>query len=337
MANIKIAILDDFEKIAETVPAFAKLKARAEITLLRERLDSSAKIVQRLRDFNALLLMRERTFFSDKEYSQLPNLKFIAQTGRTTKHLDLANATKRGIAIAGTAADNGMSTMELTIALILALLRKIPRVNLRMREELWPAIAGNTLAGKTVGVVGFGRIGKEVARILDLVQLPAVAERLPRELSGGQQQLVGVARAVIASPKVILADEPVASLDPATSHTVLDYLRTLNHQRGVTVLCSLHFLSLAREYGAAVVCMCIDEEGQARTADRKVAIARRIRARRLLDPLLRRAHAGARSRGAPAARRSRPRPLHRRSPGARPCRFRDPGAARSGIRCRDPT
>ena len=73
----------------------------------------------------------------------------------------------RGIAIAGTPADNGMSTMELTIALILALLRKIPQVNLRMREESWPAIAGNTLAGKTVGVLGFGRIGREVARILN--------------------------------------------------------------------------------------------------------------------------------------------------------------------------
>ena len=110
--------------------------------------------------------MRERTFFSDKEYAQLPKLKFIAQTGRTTRHLDLANATRHGIAIAGTPADNGMSTMELTIALILALLRKIPQVNLRMREEIWPAIAGNTLAGKTVGVFGFGRIGKEVARIM---------------------------------------------------------------------------------------------------------------------------------------------------------------------------
>ena len=110
--------------------------------------------------------MRERTFFSDKEYAQLPNLKFIAQTGRTSKHLDLANATRHGIAIAGTPADNGVSTMELSVALILALLRKIPQVNLRMREELWPAIAGNTLAGKTVGVFGFGRIGKAVARII---------------------------------------------------------------------------------------------------------------------------------------------------------------------------
>jgi D-3-phosphoglycerate dehydrogenase len=164
--KLRVAILDDFEKIAATVPAFAKLKERSDVTILPKRLDSSENIVAALRDFDAVLLMRERTFLSDREYSLLPNLKFISQTGRTTKHLDLANATRRGIAVSGTPADNGMSTMELAIALIFALLRKIPQVNSRMREEIWPAVAGNTLAGKTVGVFGFGRIGKEVARIL---------------------------------------------------------------------------------------------------------------------------------------------------------------------------
>ena len=167
MANtFKVAILDDFEQIAATVPAFSELKERADVTILPKRLDGSENIVAALRDFDAILLMRERTVFSDKEYARLPKLKFIAQTGRTTVHLDLPAATRRGIAIAGTAPDNGMSTMELTVALILALLRKIPQVNSRMREEAWPAIAGNTLAGKTVGVFGFGRIGKEVARII---------------------------------------------------------------------------------------------------------------------------------------------------------------------------
>ena len=162
----KIAILDDFEKVADTVPAYAKLKARADITLLRERLDSSEKIVQRLRDFDALLLMRERTLFSDKEYSQLPKLKFISQTGRTSVHLDLANATKRGIAISSTPSDTGSTTKELTIGLILALARKIPQVNQRMREESWPALTGMMLEGKTIGVLGLGRIGNEVARIM---------------------------------------------------------------------------------------------------------------------------------------------------------------------------
>lgn len=164
--NFKVAILDDFEKIAETVPAYEKLKARAEVTILRKRLDGSENIVAALRDFDAVLLMRERTLFSDAEYSQLPNLKLISQTGRTSKHLDLSNATKRGIAVSATPSDTGSTTKELTIGLILALARKIPQVNQRMREESWPALPGMMLEGKTIGVLGLGRIGKEVARIM---------------------------------------------------------------------------------------------------------------------------------------------------------------------------
>jgi len=164
--KFKVAILDDFEKLVDTVPAYQKLRERAEVAILRKRLDSSESVVTALRDFDAILLMRERTFFTDKEYAQLPKLKLISQTGRTSRHLDSANATRRGIAVTGTPAENGIVTTELTIALILALLRKIPQVNLRMREEPWPAIAGNSLEGKTVGVFGFGRIGREVARII---------------------------------------------------------------------------------------------------------------------------------------------------------------------------
>jgi phosphoglycerate dehydrogenase-like enzyme len=166
MEKVKVAILDDFEKLADTVPAYKRLSERADVTILRKRLHGSESIIAELQDFDVVLLMRERTFLSDKEYSQLPKLKFISQTGRTSKHLDLANATRRRIAVIGTAPENGMTTTELTIGLILALLRKIPQVNARMREEAWPAIPGHTLEGKTIGVFGFGRIGREVARIL---------------------------------------------------------------------------------------------------------------------------------------------------------------------------
>ncbi len=164
--TFRVAVLDDFEKIADTVPAYDRLKARADITLFRDRLDTSEKMVAALHDFDAILLMRERTRFSDTEYAQLPRVKFISQTGRTSVHLDLPSATKRGIAVCGTPADNGSTTKELTIALVLSLLRSIPQVAARMRTESWPPVTGRILEGKTVGVLGFGRIGKEVARIL---------------------------------------------------------------------------------------------------------------------------------------------------------------------------
>lgn len=74
-------------------------------------------------------------------------------------------------------------------------------------------------------------------------------------LSGGQQQRVAIARALCQNPKILLADEPVASLDPATSHTVMDALQRINREMGLTVICSLHFLSLVREYATRVVAL----------------------------------------------------------------------------------
>jgi phosphonate transport system ATP-binding protein len=90
---------------------------------------------------------------------------------------------------------------------------------------------------------------------LQTVGIPEKAYARADQLSGGQQQRVGIARALMQDPKLILADEPVASLDPATSHSVLKYVEDLNRREGITVLCSLHFLSLARRYGTRVVAL----------------------------------------------------------------------------------
>lgn len=96
---------------------------------------------------------------------------------------------------------------------------------------------------------------RKVMAALDLVQLGQLAERRPSQLSGGQQQRVAIARALMQQPRIILADEPVASLDPRNSQIVMDALRDVNRRDGITVLVNLHHLDTAREYCDRIVAM----------------------------------------------------------------------------------
>lgn len=88
---------------------------------------------------------------------------------------------------------------------------------------------------------------------LERVGIADKADSRADQLSGGQQQRVGIARALMQEPKIMLADEPVASLDPVLAHSILRYLETLNREDGITVLCSLHFLDLVHRYATRVV------------------------------------------------------------------------------------
>ncbi len=96
---------------------------------------------------------------------------------------------------------------------------------------------------------------QEALAKLDRVGIRDKAYVRADELSGGQQQRVGIARALMQDPELMLADEPVASLDPATSHSVMKYLELLNREDGITILCSLHFLSLARTYADRIIAL----------------------------------------------------------------------------------
>ncbi|MEZ5975414.1 MAG: phosphonate ABC transporter ATP-binding protein [Planctomycetota bacterium] len=90
---------------------------------------------------------------------------------------------------------------------------------------------------------------------LDLVGLADKARQRATALSGGQQQRVAIARSLFQDPQVLLADEPVASLDPATSHSVMQHLERINREMGKTILCNLHFLSLVRQYATRTVAL----------------------------------------------------------------------------------
>jgi phosphonate transport system ATP-binding protein len=103
----------------------------------------------------------------------------------------------------------------------------------------------------------FGRFSESdlqmAERNLQRVGIEALAHKRADELSGGQRQRVGIARALMQEPDLMLADEPVASLDPVLAHSILRYLEVLNKEDGITVICSLHYMDLVRRYASRVV------------------------------------------------------------------------------------
>jgi phosphonate transport system ATP-binding protein len=121
----------------------------------------------------------------------------------------------------------------------------------------------NVLAGR-LGYVNpawslFNRFSKpdleKAVQQLERVEIADKAFSRADELSGGQQQRVGIARALVQDPEMILADEPVASLDPVLAHSIMKYLELVNQEDGVTVLCSLHFLDLVHRYAGYVIAL----------------------------------------------------------------------------------
>jgi phosphonate transport system ATP-binding protein len=131
--------------------------------------------------------------------------------------------------------------------------------NLVKRSSVFTNVLAGRLGYRSTWRTVFGQPSKDDVALAfeNLGRVGIVDKAFVRadQLSGGQQQRVGIARALMQEPELMLADEPVASLDPATSHSVMKYLEEINKKDGITVICSLHFLSLARRYGTRVIAL----------------------------------------------------------------------------------
>jgi phosphoglycerate dehydrogenase-like enzyme len=160
----KIAVLDDYQGVALEFADWSAVQARAEVTVFRDHLDDTNDVVARLMPFDAVCIMRERTQLKADILRRLPNLKFIASTGARNAALDIDFAHQQGITVSGTAS-HGSSAPELTWALIMAAARHIPDEVQSFRSGGWQVGVGVDLEGRTLGVMGLGRIGARVATV----------------------------------------------------------------------------------------------------------------------------------------------------------------------------
>jgi phosphoglycerate dehydrogenase-like enzyme len=161
---VQVAVLDDYQNVALEMADWSPLAGRAAVTVFIDHLSELDAIVARLLPFDVLCVMRERTPLTRGVIERLPRLKLIASTGARNASIDVAAAAERGIAVMHTGYDS-RSTIELTWALILASARHVASENANLRAGGWQRTVGDVLSGKTLGVLGLGRIGSEVARI----------------------------------------------------------------------------------------------------------------------------------------------------------------------------
>ncbi len=166
---MKIAILDDYQDCVRHLECFRLLEGH-DVKVFTNSAKGVMQLALRLKDFDALVLIRERTAFNRQLLGKLPNLKLISQTGKVSGHIDVDAATDNGIAIVEGVGDP-TAPAELTWALIMAASRKVPQYAANLRDGLWqtasinPALntLGNVLKGRTLGLWGYGRIGRLVA------------------------------------------------------------------------------------------------------------------------------------------------------------------------------
>jgi len=161
---LKVAILDDYQNVAKEFIDLKKLSGKYQIKVFNEPFENEEDAIEKLKDFEALLVMRERTKITSKLINNLKKLKFIATSGMKNRAIDLEATKKRKILVTGTEI-NVNPTCELTWALILGLARNIkPEID-NMFQGYWQTTIGVELKGKILGLIGLGRVGSQVAKI----------------------------------------------------------------------------------------------------------------------------------------------------------------------------
>jgi D-3-phosphoglycerate dehydrogenase len=161
---MKIAVIDDYQDAFRTLGCYAKLKGH-EVVVYNDTEKDPARLAERLKDAEAVILTQARSPFPRALIERLPRLRLISQTGRSTGHIDVDACTDHGIVVSAAGFATPHPTAELTWGLILASLRYIPYEAQRLKEGHWQSTLGVCVQGKTLGIYAYGRIGRLVAHV----------------------------------------------------------------------------------------------------------------------------------------------------------------------------
>jgi phosphoglycerate dehydrogenase-like enzyme len=210
MTAVNVAVLDDYQGAALACADWSQLDGRANIQIFRDHLSEPDAVVARLKPFEVVCVMRERTPLTREIIERLPRLGLIASTGAVNASIDLEAARERGITVAHTGYTSH-GAIELTWALILAAMRHIPAEAASMRAGGWQVALGGDLNRRTLGILGLGRIGAAGARIAAAFGMNVIAwsPNLTAE------------KAAAAGARYVAKDELFRTADIVTVHLVL--------------------------------------------------------------------------------------------------------------------
>jgi phosphoglycerate dehydrogenase-like enzyme len=208
--RFRIAVLDDYQNVALSLADWSVLNARAAVTVFNDHLANSDAVVERLRPFDIVCVMRERTPMTRAIIERLPKLRMIASTGSRNASIDLKAAEERGVQVVHTGYI-AAPTIELTWALILGSARNLVAENTSLRQGGWQQSVGDDLAGRTLGALGLGNVGGAVARIGAAFGMKVIA----------WSQNLTTERAAEVGATLVSKDELFRQADVVSIHLVL--------------------------------------------------------------------------------------------------------------------
>jgi phosphoglycerate dehydrogenase-like enzyme len=207
---MKVAILDDYQNVSLILGNFEKLKKDFDFYVFNQPFENEDSAIEQLKDFEVLLVMRERTPITKKIILNLKNLKLIITSGMRNKSIDFLTAKEKKILVCGTDSSSN-STAELTWALILGLARNLREEAENMYQGYWQTTLGHELKGKTLGIIGLGKIGVQVSKVALAFGMNVISWSENLKLS------VATDNQVLAVTK----EELLKKSDIVTIHTVL--------------------------------------------------------------------------------------------------------------------